>query len=83
MLFDINYEMSVLDMLLAFVGFVKKYRVVKFTRPIISKNDEKILVEGLKTIWTKENKFKISDETNLKIKDSKKIVIFQKTPNSF
>jgi hypothetical protein len=75
--------MSVLDMLLAFAGFVKKYRVVKFTRPVIAKNEESMLVEGLKTIWTKESKFRISDEINFKVKETKKIVIFQKAPNSF
>ncbi|CAM6031489.1 unnamed protein product [Sphagnum compactum] len=63
--------------------FVRKYRVVKFTRPVIAKNEETMLIEGLKTIWTKESKFRISDEINLNVRENKKIVIFQKTPNSF
>jgi hypothetical protein len=37
-LFDINYEMSVIDMIISFVGFIKRYNMVKFTRPIISKD---------------------------------------------
>jgi len=72
-----------LDMILAFAGFVKKYQIVKFTRPIIANNEDTIIIEGLKTIWTKESKFKISNEINLNVKHENKVVIFQKTPNSF
>ena len=37
-LFDINYEISIVDMIISFVSFIKKYNMVKFTRPIISKD---------------------------------------------
>ena len=37
-LFDINYEISVVDMILSFVNFIKKYNTVKFVKPIIYKD---------------------------------------------
>jgi hypothetical protein len=51
-LFEINYEMSVLDMLLAFVGFVRKYPAIGFCRPAIERGSGVFRVEGLKTVWT-------------------------------
>jgi DNA mismatch repair ATPase MutS len=81
-LFDINYELSVLDMVLAFAGFVRKYPVVQFTRPVLVE-EEIVEVEGLKTVWTKESKFRISEGANLRVGLGNKVLIFQKTPNSF
>ena len=64
-LFDINYEMSVIDMVLAFVGFIKKYNAVTFTKPSILQNSKTMALRGLKTIWTNESKAKISQEIAL------------------
>ena len=44
--------MSVLDMILSFVGFIKHYEAVGFSRPIINKDSRIMKIEGLKTIWT-------------------------------
>jgi hypothetical protein len=53
--------MSVIDMILSFVGFIKKYSVIKFTKPIIQKNSKIMKIERLKTIWTNEARSKISN----------------------
>ena len=44
--------MSVLDMILSFVGFIKHYEAVGFSRPNIQKESGLMKIEGLKTIWT-------------------------------
>ena len=64
-LFDINYEMSVIDMVLGFVGFIKKYNAVTFTKPSILQNSKTMALRELKTIWTNESKAKISQEIAL------------------
>lgn len=44
--------MSVVDMILSFVGFIKKFNMVQFTRPILSKDSNEFVLAGLKTVWT-------------------------------
>lgn len=82
-LFEINYEMSTLDMILAFVSFVKKYPGISFSKPLIEKNSKQLDVEELKTIWTNEAKFKLSSPISFKIGTHKKTAVILKQPNSF
>lgn len=39
-------------MVLSFVGFIRKFQMVKFSKPIIRNNENTVIIEGLKTIWT-------------------------------
>lgn len=41
-----------MDMILSFVGFIKKYNMVQFTRPILGKDTNEFVLSGLKTVWT-------------------------------
>ena len=66
-LFEINFEISVIDMVLSFVQFVKHYQGITFCQPEIEDGDGALIVEGLKTVWTNEYKFKISNPIDLAI----------------
>ena len=77
-MFEINYEMSVIDMVLSFVSFIKHYEAVGFSRPKIEKCSGAMKIEGLKTIWTNEARFKISNPIDLHITTSEKAVIIEK-----
>ena len=58
-MFDINYYISAVDVVLSFVSFVKKYSSVNgvaFSRPVfINDNDVEsnvLNIKNMRTIWT-------------------------------
>ena len=70
-------------MVMSFVQFVKHYQGVTFCRPEIEAADGALIVEGLKTVWTNEYKFKISNPIDLAIDQGKKVVVIEKKANSY
>lgn len=70
-------------MIMSFVSFVKKYSAITFCRPVIEKEGEGFKVEGLKTVWTNESKYRISNDVRLELDSKKKILVIQKDANSF
>lgn len=62
-LFEVNYCMSMVDMVMSFSSFVKHYRLnfrVSFCRPVLARSNENVVIENLRTVWTMEKFSRLS-----------------------
>jgi hypothetical protein len=70
-------------MIIAFVNFIKNYSSVKFVKPIFMIGSGILQIKKMKTIWTNEKFYKISDEMDLNVSNNKNIIVIGKETNSF
>ena len=70
-------------MVMSFALWVKHYPMVHFTRPVLRSGTNTFKVEGLRTLWTHERKFKLSEDISMEVGGGKQLVVMQKNPNSF
>jgi hypothetical protein len=75
-LFDINSEISNIDMVMSFVKFIQTYHSVNFTRPIIQKGSNIFRAIGFKSVWINERVYKLSDEIDIEINSNNSILIY-------
>lgn len=87
-LFEINYWISMLDMILAFVMFVKLYQNshnITFSRPVFlhPEGTAHLKIEKLRTVWTMEKLQKLSNHVSLSLDEGVSSLVILKELNSF